>query len=139
VATWDQHLHPEWGSVILAIVATLEADTALVGALGGAHVYRTQDTREVRIPSVSWMIVSDGLGENTAPVDVQLDIWAQGVGQALTVEGRVRKLLHSDLPQEVDGKPMWTILRESRDIADPEPNVIHRALRFEFQPIRERR
>jgi hypothetical protein len=130
---------PEWSAVIQAIVAACEGDAELTNLLGGSHIYRTHDTRDVRIPSITWQIISNVPGENTRTIDVQLDLWARGIGAMEGIEARVLDLFDHRVVATVSGLRMWSMETENRDIADPEAGVIHRAYRFEFQPIRRRR
>ena len=126
---WDQVI-PDW-------LDLLEADAALLAALGGSHIYPAQASRPVGIPSVEWFMVSDIEEENFNPFIVQVDIWARGVPKAATIEKRIRLLTHRDTARELGGHRMWTRYLESRQHDYPaEAGVVHRSMDFLFEPLR---
>jgi len=119
-----------------AIVPLLVADSALVSALGGAHVYTAQASRPVRIPSVEWVLVGDVETEVFNPISVQFDYWSRNPTQAAVIEGRLRALLHRDVRRTIGGVEMSTIYTDSYTQEYPQPGVIHRSVRFQFEPLR---
>ena len=123
--------------VVQAVMARLRGDTALVTALGGPRIYRSGANRQPQIPSLEWTIISDVYREGTERVLMQFDSWTRGYAQAVAVEGRVRTLLHRELPEDFGGLLMWAQYSDSRDHEDPEPGVIHRSADFTFEPARE--
>lgn len=127
---------PEWGHVVQAVVAELRGDAAIISALGGEHIFRAHDTRDMQIPSVTWIVISTVKRENTVIVDIQIDIWAHGVPALVELEGRVLHLFDHDLPVTLNGLDMWSTLTEGFDVPDPDPGVAHRGLRFAFEPLR---
>jgi hypothetical protein len=124
-------------AVLLALVARLEADADLLGLLGGPHVYRSGAHREKRVPSVEWFVVSEVLRENTFRLLIQWDIWAHSYGRAAAIDRRLRRILHREVPHTVGGVLMWMQVESARDVPDPEPSLVHRALDMSFEPARE--
>lgn len=120
-----------WVEVIEAVIAWLTARAPLAGVPVRMHGEFT----ELRVPLVAWLIFSDRREENTNPIRVQFDIYAQGIDQALAIEAELRAL-HSDVPQTVGGVRMWATLDDARGDADPSPGVVHRSLDFIFEPAR---
>lgn len=129
----------KWDDAVRAAVAALEGDSELTTALGGSHIYRAGAKRAPQIPSVEWLVVMAGTTELTEPVTVQFDVWARGYSQALTIEARVRAVLHSDTPTTYGGLTLWSRYTDSRDHQDPEPGVAHRSLDFVLEPARSDR
>lgn len=124
-------------TAILAVLARLESDAALVDLLGGVRIYRSGNNEDPQIPSVEYRVVSSPLRENTVRVLVQFDVWAYGLPGAKAIQDRLVALLHRDLPEEVEGVPMWLQYQDSRDNGDPDPRVVHRSVDFLFEPARE--
>lgn len=128
-----------WDRVLLDFVLpTLRGDAALAAAIGGAeHIYTAQSTRPVRVPSVEWLVLDDVLEEVMNPITLQLDFWAAHPGQAVKIERRLRALLHRDTRRTVAGINMATLYVDSMT-TDAPTGVIHRSLRFRFEPVRSR-
>lgn len=126
-----------WDDVARAVVAALNADAALTTALGGQHVYPASAAREVRIPSVEWFMVTDRYDESRNPMIMQIDLWAKGQAVAVTIEERIRAVLHSDVRRVFAGTDCETSYIESRSHDHPDPGVVHRSLDFRFEPVRE--
>ena len=134
-----------WDSVIAAAVAALEADAALVAALGGtAAIDDAYAIRDLVIPSVTWTLVSDVEGESLDRIVVQWDIWARPDGvnsarrNAATIERRIRHVLHADVFRTLGGIYMATLYEDGRDHGDPDPEVVHRSVDIRFEPVREK-
>lgn len=128
---WDRVV-PEW-------LDLLEADADLIDLLGGQHIYPAQAAREVRIPSVEWLLVLDSEEENFNPFLVQVDYWARGAVKAAAIERRIRMITHRDTAREIGGIRLWTQYEDSRSHDYPaEPGVIHRSLDFRFIPGRDK-
>lgn len=125
-----------WADTMEAVVSTLRADATL-SAIPGFMVLRQGEFTQPHVPSVAWMVYTDPEAENTDPIFVQIDVFADGLTQAVTIERRLRALLHSDTPQTLAGVRMWTLRLDARDHADPEPGRVHRSLDFQFEPARE--
>lgn len=125
-----------WVDAMQAVIDTLLADATL-SAISGFRVFRHGEATAPQVPGIAWMVFSDLIEENTNPIRVQFDVFARGIDQALTIEGRLRAILHRDLPQALGGVLMWTQLLDARGHADPEPGVIHRSLDFNLEPARE--
>jgi hypothetical protein len=92
----------------------------------------------VRVPSVEWLIVSDTLTEVFNPITLQLDYWARHPTQAATIERRLRNRLHRATRRTLEGMDMSTTYEDSLTLESPMPGVIHRALRFRIEPVRQR-
>jgi hypothetical protein len=131
-----------WDVVLPAWVALLEADAALVAALGGAHIYPAQAARAVRIPSVEYVMVDDREGEVFNPLIVQVDYWARGVGAAGLIEQRIRRVTHRDTARTVDlgddgMLTLWMRYIDSRSHDyTAERGVVHRSMDFRFETVR---
>lgn len=121
-----------------AAVAALNADSALTSALGGQHVYPASAARPHRVPSVEWFVVFDRYEESLNPIVIQFDYWAGSMGQAATIEARIRAVLHSDMRRQFGGVDAATLYDDSRTHDHPTPGVVHRSLDFRFEPVRER-
>lgn len=129
-----------WDRVVLDwMLPTLRNDAALVAAIGGAeHIYTAQSTRPVRVPSVEWLVLDDALEEVMNPIRVQIDYWASNPGQIAKIERRIRAVLHRDTRRKVAGIDMATLYDSSFTPESEMPGVIHRLLRFRFEPVRVR-
>ena len=125
-----------WDVALDAITARVKADAQLCTALGGPRIRETADGKP-EFPSVTHMIVSGPLRENTERIVMQWDLWARAEETARTIERRLRALLHSDLPEMVGAVPMWLQLIDRRDHEDPEPGTVHRSLDFAFEFAKE--
>lgn len=126
-----------WDVVLEAWRALLLADTALTTALGGEHVNLAQASREVRVPSVDWSLVTDNETESWNPITVQVDIFAASLAQAITIERRIRLLTHRDVARDLGGHQVWTRYLDSRSHPyTEEPGTVHRSLDFQFEPLR---
>ena len=125
-----------WAEAMQAVIDALQGDATLA-AISGFRVIRHGEFTEPHVPSVAWMVFSDLKAENTKEIRAQLDVFARGIDQALTIEGRVRALLDRDVPQTLEGVLMWTSVEDARDHADPEAGVIHRSMDLTLEPARE--
>ena len=126
-----------WPEVIQAWVALMNADAALIAALGGQHIYPAQAARAVRVPSVEYSLVSDIEEESFNPIIVQVDYWAKGTAASATIERRIRRLTHRDTARTLGSLRLWTRYLDSRSHQYPaELGVVHRSLDFEFTPVR---
>lgn len=133
-----------WTTVVPKIIARLLADTDLVEALGGPHIYRNRTRKTTQIPGVYWKLVDEGVGENTSEVRIQWDIWANSTAVQAAIANRLYALMHKDLHWEVDGLLLWSQYVESgdvnnnqADIPEEEQGVLHIALDFIYVPGRE--
>ena len=129
----------KWPSVVKDAVAALHLDGQLVAALGGEHVYPSQASRPVRIPSVEWTLVDNREDEVMEGVLVQFDYWAPSMAAAVAIEARIRAVLGSDVRRVFRGTEMATLYRDSRTHQYPEPGIVHRSLDFYFEPVRARK
>lgn len=126
--------------VVTAFVAALEADAALIAALGGEFIFRAGANREPQIPSVEWDLVANTEEENLEPLLFQFDIWARGYAQFVTIAQRVRTVLRPDPGKgstTLGGIPMLIEFVDGRSHPDPEPGVVHRSLDIRFQPAKQ--
>lgn len=128
----------KWDAAISALIGLLEADTELIGILGGPHIYRLQEVREPRFPSVTYTIVTSVLTETMEPVITQWDIFAGSMSQLVAIERRLRRLLHWVGWRDVGGMMLSSTYEESRDHPPPAPGRWHRSLDFRHQPVRNR-
>jgi len=131
-----------WADVIPAACTALEADTALMAALGaGALIEATTARRLVRAPSVSWFLVADPEGELWEPVLVQWDLVTASWAAMATIEARVRAVLHHDTPTVLGGVTMWSQVVDARTVpieTEKDPNLVHRQLDVRFTALRSK-
>lgn len=128
-----------WGEVMgEAVTPMLEGDAVLVATLGGKHIYAGQASRPVRIPSVEWVLTDDALTEVFNPLEAQFDYWAKNMEQAQIIESRLRFWLHRDTRRVLAGINMSTLYVDSFTHEYPQPGIMHRSLRFRFEPVRAR-
>jgi hypothetical protein len=122
-----------------AFVAALEADTALITALGGQPaIYRAGANRAPVIPSLEWRRITNTLAENTEPALVQFDVWARSYAAAMTIEARIRAVLTGQARVVTLGSlPLYASLDDARDHDDPEPGVAHISLDIRFEPAKD--
>jgi hypothetical protein len=126
-----------WPDVVLGLVLPkLRADTELIAALGGSHIFSAQATRPVRVPSIEWMVLDERYTENHAEAELQLDYWARNPGEAATIERRIIAVLHRETRRAVGDTTTIVRYVEGRTLEAGQPGVIHRALRFAFDPVR---
>lgn len=126
-----------WDRVAKAWVALLVGDAALLAALGGPHVYPASAARVIRIPSIDYQGFSDIELETFNPIQIQVDYFARGVGNAATIERRIRTLTHRDVRRTLGGLRLWTRYLDSRNHDYPtDAGVVHRSLDFLFEPLR---
>ena len=127
--TWDILM----GEVIIPM---LETDAVLVQELGGQHIYAQEASRPVTIPSVVWDLLDDQLTEIFNPIDTQFDYFARNRDQAVVIERRLRALLHRDTRRTIGNVNFSSLYDGSFSHDYPEPGVVHRSLRFRFEPVR---
>lgn len=129
-----------WDFVIEHWTDRLEADALLVSVMGAANfVYPAQASHPVKVPSIEYAIVGDREEELFNPITVQADFWARGIKKAAQMERRIRTVTHSDTAQDVGGERMWLRYLDSIQIDYPaDPGVVHKALTFLFEPLREK-
>jgi hypothetical protein len=123
-----------WVDALNALLADLAADATL-SAIAGFEILRHGEFVEPPLSGIAWTVFSDISRENTQEVRVQLDVFARGLDEALTVEGRLRAR-HGDTPQTIQGLRMLVQLEDARDHNDPEPGRVHRSLDFHLEPTR---
>jgi hypothetical protein len=119
-----------------AIIPLVEADVPLVDELGGLHIYVQDASRPVTIPSVVWDLLGDELTEIFNPIDTQWDYFARNRDQAAFIERRLRHLMHWPVRRVIAGFDMAMLYQDSFSHDYPEPGVVHRSLRFTFEPAR---
>lgn len=122
------------------IIPLLEIDVELNGPTGlnGSHIYAASSSRPVRIPSMEWILLDDVETEVFNPIRVQFDIYGE-MEVVRVVERRVRARLTRNLRRVIGGINMSTIYQDSITLAYPaQPGIVHRALRFQFEPVRRR-
>lgn len=128
-----------WPDVMTEITALLEGDADLMSVLGGAYIFEGQSTRPVRVPSIEWLLVGDIEEEVFNPITVQFDYWAN-IKDAPTIEGRLRmRLNRPGTFRVIGGIYMATLYEDGYEIEYPRgPGIKHKALRFNFIPLRRR-
>lgn len=127
---------------VLAIdVTRLKADATLVGMLehGADSIKKARSVEgsTPSIPGVFWTFLGATPRENTERIGVQFDVFGRGFLTASNVADRVRELLHRELPVEIDEVAFFAQWVETTDVGDPEPDVTHLALQFEYEPERK--
>lgn len=123
-----------WDDVLRALVAALRADTALQALLGADYLKRIKRTSEgeLKIPGVTYQVVSSPLEENTESMTVQWDEWGIGYAAIVAIEERLRALMHADGVITVGGIRLWARVLDARDHEDPEEKVAHRSIDIEY-------
>lgn len=127
-----------WPDALEALLARVIGDPELLATLGGPHIYRAGEYREIRIPSVQYTVITATLAETMEPLLTQWDIFAASVGQLVAIERRLRQLLHWVGWREVGGVVIGSEYVESRDHPPPDPGRWHRSIDFRHQPVRNR-
>ncbi|HEY8504974.1 MAG TPA: hypothetical protein VIL46_10355 [Gemmataceae bacterium] len=127
-----------WDAAISALLAELQADAELIALLGGPHIYRSSEIRELRVPSVTYTIVSAPPTETTLSILTQWDVFAGSLDQLVAIERRLRRLLHWVGWRDVGGVSMSSVYVDSRDHRPPGPGRWHRSLDFRHEPVRSR-
>lgn len=131
----------QWDEVMESVVIPLlELDTELVGPTGlnGAHIYAGSSSRPVRIPSVEWILLDDVETEVFNPIRAQFDIYGE-MSVIRVVEQRIRTRLTWNTRRIIAGVNMSSLYEDSITLAYPaQPGIVHRALRFQFEPVRRR-
>lgn len=128
----------KWPAVVEALLARLEADAALLALIGSvAAITQQEDGRELRVPSVEYLIVSDAEVETTERVLVQWDLFGRTTEAAVDLERRLRQLLTARMPVSVGGVAMWMLYQGSRTHADAGRGVKHRSFDVLYMPAGE--
>ena len=127
--TWDIVM----GEVIIPM---LEADAQLIAELEGNHIYTQEASRPVRVPSIVWDMLDDQLTELFNPIHVQMDLFARNRASAVIIERRLRLLLHRDTRRQIGELDLSTLYEDSFSHDYPIPGIVHRSLRFTFEPAR---
>lgn len=129
----------KWFVVVEAVVAALRASSGLTAALGtGTRIVRAGANREKVVPSIEWFRVTNPLEENTERVHIQFDIWTNSTKKAAQIETHMRAALLGHGAHAVGGLLMLTPEEEvdSRDLPDPEPELVHNVLDIVFVAAR---
>lgn len=128
-----------WDVALEAWLNAVEGDADLTAALGGAHVYEAESGRKARVPSVEYSLITNPEDENTEGLELQVDIFARGMAQAVTLERRIRAVAHHDMPLVIGGMAMWSRhLGDARTLPYPaEEGVVHRTLGFMLEFARQ--
>lgn len=129
----------KWDFVVEEWLARLFDDAALMSLLDGRKIFPASANRPVKVPSVEYLMRYDREEEWLNVVGFQLDLFVRGIRNAAQVERRLRLLTHHDTSQELGDERVWFQFRDARSIDFPsDPGVVHRALDFECQSVREK-
>jgi hypothetical protein len=128
----------KWAETIEILLARVSADPEMLAALGGDHVYRAGEHSEPRVPGVYYTIISSGFVEVFEPMETQWDVFVRSPEVLVTVERRLRKLLHWPGWRLIEGTQVSSLYEEGRDHPEPEFDVLHRSLDFTHSPVRYR-
>ena len=128
----------KWANALSAVIDRVRGDPEIAAVLGGPHVYRAGEFRELRVPSIAYTIIVASLEETTEPVRTQWDVFARNIDQLLTIERRLRRLLHWVGWKSVGGVMLSSTYEDSRDHPSPDAPVLHRSLDFVHTPVRNR-
>jgi hypothetical protein len=117
-----------------AMLALLDADATLTAMVGAFEPSGGDMPR--RVPQGRYTQIYDVPGEVTGLVGYQFDVWTTGREPAMQACRRLYSLLHRRALAQVGGVAMWMLYQDQRDMADPEPGVVHRSIDFRFVPVR---
>lgn len=124
--------------VVAGMLALLIADEAFVELLGGEHLYERMTIDQIeQIPGVYWYVLPIvPSGEIAEDCKVRFDIWATGTDLAFAIENRIRRVLHSPLPLEVNTVDTWMQVVQSIDIGEGLQNdEARRVVEVTIQPL----
>lgn len=130
----------KWPVVVQAIVAAGRGNSDLMSELEGEEerFVRNGVFRPKKVPSVEWLRVTNPQEENTERVHIQFDIWTNTTAQAAAIELLLRNTYLGIGAHDVGGLTVLTPEEEidSRDLPDPEPELVHNVLDIVFVPAR---
>lgn len=121
---------------INAVVRRLKTDATLISLLGGAHIYRNRSRATIQNPSVTYTLLWNGIGENYAPITMQLDVWGKTYEKVLDIEKRIFELLHSDLPVVFGTLRLWSQFQNSFDYLEEDQSDHHKGIVYRLTPAR---
>lgn len=126
-----------WPDVVTALLDTLEADAALSAIIGTA-IYRSDDHRDFRVPSMEYTIISDVEEERFNPIRIQWDVFVRTDAHLIVCETRLRALMHHDLPTEIGGVKMWSQYAARQETQGLGDGIRGSSTDFVYTPIRSR-
>lgn len=121
----------------VAAASVLEADD-VISAIVGDAIYLAGD-RAFEFPSIEGLIVVEDENERFAPVDIQFDIYTEGMVELEAVANRMHGLFHKDTRVEIGGLNMWAEFVPSGGPFGPTTQgYCRKSMDFRFTPIRRR-
>lgn len=128
-----------WDRVISAAAALAVADPTLMGVYAaGAHV-RLAGSGDHRVPLLEYTLIADGIEEQWAPHTIQFDQFTDTLEDLSASEAALRRLFHTELPEDIGGMMMWTEYRDGEPLASPSRDGYYgRAIRFRLTPLGDR-
>lgn len=130
-----------WYETWTHIVADLETDPEIVSVLGEGEecgIFLAGE-RELRIPSMTGMLVTDIEGEVWAPADWQFDIYAFSLAEIVRVERAMRVKLNQPLTTTMGGVSFASEFISGQLLRGPQTDpYFRRLLEFRFTPVRSR-
>ena len=137
-------------SIYAAILSKLNADSTLLGYLGGAYCFRAKMTAPFRVPSVTLMENSEksdprcgynAIKKRDNYPTLQVDVWVSSADEAFpctgedadTIANRIDAVL-LDSTSAVTGttEGSWRKISSSQQY-EPEERIWHNAIRYSFQ------
>lgn len=119
------------------IVPAIEADPDVQDVLGGA-IY-LDGVREIEVPSMTALYITDTEEETFAPVDWQFDIYTAALDDALRVERALRRLFHRSTQYWLGPFFLFSEFVDGRELNGPaEDPFYRRSIDFQFRPVRSR-
>lgn len=126
-----------WYETWVGVLNTLSDDPELQGVVGTA-IYLNGE-REIELPSLTALLVTNEEMELDAPADWQFDAYGATLGQVVTMEKALMRLLHREGTRDIGGVLMFSEFIEGRTMNGPEPDRFYRrSLDFRFTPARSR-
>lgn len=125
-----------WDQVMLRVIEMINADPVLAEIYHGT--LQQAGTAAQAVPSIEWILITDIEDELWAPCVIQFDLWNRVAADCRRGEFRLRSMFHSNLQLIIGGDlQIWSQYTDGSMLATPDrSNIIGRALRFKFTPLR---
>jgi hypothetical protein len=120
--------------VVAALVAEIQADSAIISALGGNRIYPSDDAHAGSVPSIGYTEITDTEDENFEDIRIQWDVFGTDA-QVVTIERLLRARVTSRSPKTVQGVAMWMVFIAGRRIPAAEPGLKHRTFDASYKPL----
>lgn len=126
-----------WYEVWTNIAAAIAANATITGVVG--ENFRLAGDAAVQVPSLIALLVTDSEDELYAPADWQFDIYAYSLGEVMTVEKELRRMLNQPLQVALGDADVTCEFVGGQLLRGPERDpYFRRLLEFRFTPVRSR-